>query len=193
MEYARLRAFEQYLNRNAASGKPSPSRSFPRLGPVARTRSAAKGSGCARGAASTERYEGHQPQPTGGQRRCPGAGQPPGWARYQRLEQLSGRSLALPPGSAAGPALAQLNKQLMERKLAPLSPSGSTRRWRWRMCWRWCRPGSAGDGRRADHRPALGQGHAELRIEQHLSLARRPACTGSCARPACSGPVPIGF
>ena len=32
----------------------------------------------------------------------------------------SGRSLALPPGSAAGPALAQLNKQLMERKLAPI-------------------------------------------------------------------------
>nr|AAM14704.1 unknown [Pseudomonas mendocina] len=43
-----------------------------------------------------------------------------GGPRYQRLEQLSGRSLALPPGSAAGPALAQLNKQLMERKLAPI-------------------------------------------------------------------------
>lgn len=39
---------------------------------------------------------------------------------YQRLDKLSGRSLALPPGSAAGPALMRMNRQLAKRKQAPV-------------------------------------------------------------------------
>ncbi|MFC3607019.1 MltF family protein [Stutzerimonas tarimensis] len=39
---------------------------------------------------------------------------------YQSLEQLSGRSVALAPGSAAGPRLARLNNELMARKKAPI-------------------------------------------------------------------------
>ncbi|MFK4026552.1 MltF family protein [Stutzerimonas balearica] len=40
--------------------------------------------------------------------------------QYQRLEQLSGRSLALPPGSAAGRAVNELNERLLARGLAPI-------------------------------------------------------------------------
>ena len=43
-----------------------------------------------------------------------------GARRYQRLEQLAGRSLVLPRGSAAGEALRAVNQQLAERDLAPL-------------------------------------------------------------------------
>src|SRR5690606_27801497 len=43
-----------------------------------------------------------------------------GQRRYQRLEQLSGRSIALPVGSAAGEALRQVNERLAGRKLAPI-------------------------------------------------------------------------
>lgn len=43
-----------------------------------------------------------------------------GQRRYQRIEQLSGRMLVLPYGSAALPAIIRINQQLRERKLAPL-------------------------------------------------------------------------
>ena len=122
VEYARLRAFEQYLNRNAASGKAITLKIVPKakdqlLGALQRGEgdlvapgellplTGMKGISRSRPVVSdvalvlVSRH---------------------GGPRYQRLEQLSGRSLALPPGSAAGPALAQLNKQLMERKLAPI-------------------------------------------------------------------------
>lgn len=39
---------------------------------------------------------------------------------YQNFEQLSGRAVALAPGSAAGPLLTRLNNELMERKRAPI-------------------------------------------------------------------------
>src|SRR5690606_32365524 len=41
--------------------------------------------------------------------------------RLQRLEQLSGRSVALPAGSAAGPALNALNRQLIGSGKAPVA------------------------------------------------------------------------
>ncbi|MGK9063985.1 MltF family protein [Stutzerimonas chloritidismutans] len=44
-----------------------------------------------------------------------------GGPRYQRLQQLSGRSLALPAGSAAGPLLAQLNRELMKAGKSPIA------------------------------------------------------------------------
>ncbi|KRW59828.1 transglycosylase SLT domain-containing protein [Pseudomonas sp. TTU2014-080ASC] len=40
--------------------------------------------------------------------------------QYRHLEDLSGRSLALPTGSVAGDAIRELNQQLMDRKKAPL-------------------------------------------------------------------------
>ena len=43
-----------------------------------------------------------------------------GTRRYRRLEQLAGRNLTLPRGSAAAEAVRQLNQQLGQRKLAPL-------------------------------------------------------------------------
>ncbi|MHA3884742.1 MltF family protein [Stutzerimonas degradans] len=43
-----------------------------------------------------------------------------GGPRYASLERLSGRSLALPAGSAAGAAVARLNEQLMKRNRAPV-------------------------------------------------------------------------
>ncbi|MBM7059419.1 transglycosylase SLT domain-containing protein [Pseudomonas sp. UL073] len=41
--------------------------------------------------------------------------------RYQRLEQLAGRSLLLPAGSAAAEALRSVNQRLAQRKLAPMA------------------------------------------------------------------------
>lgn len=122
VEYARLRAFEQYLNRNAASGKAITLKIIPKakdqlLGALQRGEgdlvapgellplNGMKGISRSRPVVSDVALVLVSRQ---------------GGPRYQRLEQLSGRSLALPPGSAAGPALAQLNKQLMERKLAPI-------------------------------------------------------------------------
>jgi membrane-bound lytic murein transglycosylase MltF len=43
-----------------------------------------------------------------------------GQRRYTRLDQLSGRRLTLPAGSAAEPALRELNAQLVKRKLKPV-------------------------------------------------------------------------
>ena len=116
-----------------------------------------------------------------------------GGPRYQRLEQLSGRSLALPPAARPEPTLAQLNKQLMERKLAPLSPSGSTRRWRWRML----EMVQAGVYPATVVEQTIAQRWAKvmpkLRIEQHLSLGEKTSMHWFVRRrPACSGPVPIG-
>jgi membrane-bound lytic murein transglycosylase MltF len=43
-----------------------------------------------------------------------------GQLRYKRLDQLSGRRITLPAGSAAEPALRELNAQLAKRKLKPV-------------------------------------------------------------------------
>ncbi len=43
-----------------------------------------------------------------------------GQRRYQRIEQLAGRMVVLPAGSAAMPAILRLNQQLRERKQLPL-------------------------------------------------------------------------
>jgi membrane-bound lytic murein transglycosylase MltF len=40
--------------------------------------------------------------------------------RYQRLEDLSGRSLALPAGSVAGNAIRALNQRLIDSKRSPV-------------------------------------------------------------------------
>jgi len=44
-----------------------------------------------------------------------------GQRRYQRVEQLAGKTLALPAGSAAGEVIVALNQRLVARRLAPVS------------------------------------------------------------------------
>jgi membrane-bound lytic murein transglycosylase MltF len=58
---------------------------------------------------------------------------------FSKVEQLSGRTVALTSASAAGPMIQQVNQQLALRKRPRSRSSGSIRRWRWRTCWRWCR------------------------------------------------------
>ncbi|MBD2836403.1 transglycosylase SLT domain-containing protein [Pseudomonas sp. JM0905a] len=122
VEYHRVRAFEQYLNRNARDGREIKLKLIPKskdqLLPA------------------LQRGEGDLVAP--GELMYQGVGtnvsasaplrkdvplvlvSRQGQRRYQRLEQLSGRSIALPVGSAAGEALRQVNEKLAGRKLAPI-------------------------------------------------------------------------
>ncbi len=122
IEYARLRAFERYLNRDAAAGRAITLKIIPKAKDQL--------------LAALQRGEGDMVAPGemlglvgmhGISRTRPVASDVQlvlvarqGSRRYQTLEQLSGRSIALPAGSAAGPALARMNRQLMERKRAPI-------------------------------------------------------------------------
>jgi len=122
VEYARLRAFEQHLNRDAASGKAITLKIIPKakdqlLGALQRGEGDLVAPGELLPLAGMKGISRSRPVVRDVSLVLVGR---QGGPRYQRLEQLSGRSLALPPGSAAGPALARLNKQLMERKLAPI-------------------------------------------------------------------------
>ena len=120
-EYRRLRAFEQYLNRNARDGR---SLSL-KIIPLAKDQLLG----------ALRRGEGDLMAP--GELLAQGGGQGisssvvrsnvplvlvsrQGNRRYQRLEQLAGRSLALPAGSAAAEALRVINQKLAQRKLAPI-------------------------------------------------------------------------
>jgi len=122
VEYARLRAFEQYLNRNAASARPITLKIIPKakdqlLGALQRGEGDLVAPGELLPLAGMKGISRSRPVVSDVSLVLVGR---QGGPRYQRLDQLSGRSFALPPGSAAGPALARLNKQLMERKLAPI-------------------------------------------------------------------------
>ena len=122
VEYARLRAFEQYLNRNAAPGRAITLKIVPKakdqlLGALQRGEGDLVAPGELLPLTGMKGISRSRPVVRDVALVVVGR---QGGPRYQRLEQLSGRSLALSPGSAAGPALARLNKQLMERKLAPI-------------------------------------------------------------------------
>nr|WP_298137945.1 transglycosylase SLT domain-containing protein [uncultured Pseudomonas sp.] len=122
VEYRRLRAFEQYLNRAAGDGSRLKLKIIPRAKDQL--------------LAALQRGEGDLVAP-GELLALRGAKQVTastairrdvaliivarrGNRTYQSLEQLSGRSLALPAGSVAGEAIGLLNKQLTARKLQPL-------------------------------------------------------------------------
>ncbi len=122
VEYHRLRAFEQYLNRNARDGrrlvlKIIPTAKDQLLGALLR----GEGDLVAPGELLTVRGE-HKVSAS----RAIRSDVPlvfvgrKGNRTYARLEQLSGRSLALPAGSAAAAALVGINSQLAARKLAPI-------------------------------------------------------------------------
>jgi len=123
LEYHRLRAFEQYLNRNARDGRPLTLKIIPKakdqlLGALQR----GEGDLVVPGELLNAR-SGQDVSPSVAIR-----AQVPlvlvarqGSKRYQRLDQLAGRSLALPAGSAAAEALETVNQQLALRKLAPIT------------------------------------------------------------------------
>ena len=122
VEYHRIRAFEQYLNRNALGRREIHLKIIPKakdqlLGALLRGEGDLVAPGellSLRGASSLSAS-------------APLRKDVPvilvsrkGNHRYQRLEQLSGRSITLPAGSVAAEALRQVNQKLAERKLAPI-------------------------------------------------------------------------
>lgn len=122
VEYHRLRAFEQYLNRNARDGRSLRLKIIPKakdqlLGAL----QSGEGDLVAPGELLNVRT-GHDVSASTAIRR----GVPlvlvskQGNRHYRSLEQLAGRSLSLPAGSAVGDALRLINQQLAERKLPPI-------------------------------------------------------------------------
>lgn len=121
VEYQRLRAFEQYLNRGAGDGRALKLKLIPKakdqlLGALQR----GEGDLVAPGELLDLR---------GGKVSASAAIRSnvpliivarQGDRRYLRLEQMAGRSVALPAGSAAGEALRRINRQLDQRKLQPI-------------------------------------------------------------------------
>ncbi|WXL27974.1 transglycosylase SLT domain-containing protein [Ectopseudomonas mendocina] len=121
-EYQRLRAFEHYLNRNSRNGRTIKLKLIPTakdqlLGALRRGEGDLVAPGelinVPRGSNLSASTETRQRVPLVIVARK-------GNRVYQRLEDLSGRSLALPAGSVAGEAVQALNQQLMDRKKAPL-------------------------------------------------------------------------
>lgn len=122
VEYRRLRAFEQYLNRNAGEGRRLKLRIIPKakdqlLGALQR----GEGDLVAPGELLTVRAGGNLSASTAILGNVPLiVVSRQGDRRYQSLEQMAGRSLALAAGSAAGEAVRQLNRQLIQRKRPPI-------------------------------------------------------------------------
>lgn len=122
VEYQRMRAFEQYLNRNARDGRTLKLKVIPRAKDQL--------------LAALQRGEGDLVAPgellniPRGSQLSPSAAirsnvpliivAKQGNRRYQNLEQLSGRSLALPAGSVAGEAVRALNQRLIDSKRSPI-------------------------------------------------------------------------
>ncbi|MDZ4325097.1 MAG: transglycosylase SLT domain-containing protein [Pseudomonas sp.] len=122
VEYHRLRAFEQYLNGHARDGQEVTLKIIPKakdqlLGALQR----GEGDLVAPGelldlqpgyaVSASEPIASNIPLVLVGIK---------GEKRYTHLEQLSGKTLALPNGSAAGVAISQINQKLALHKLAPV-------------------------------------------------------------------------
>ena len=121
VEYHRLRALEQYLNRSGG-GAPLKVRMIPKakdqlLAALRRGEGdlvapgELLGSGAGREVRSSTAIRNNVPLIVVARQ---------GDRRYLSLEQMSGRSLALPAGSAAGEAVRRINKQLLQRKRPPI-------------------------------------------------------------------------
>ena len=122
MEYHRLRAFEQYLNGHARDGQEISLKIIPKakdqlLGALQRGEGDLVAPGelldaqAARAVSASEPIVSNVPLLLVGIK---------GERRYTRLEQLSGKTLALPTGSAAGEAINQINQKLALHKLPPV-------------------------------------------------------------------------
>lgn len=122
VEYHRLRAFEQYLNGHARDGQEISLKIIPKakdqlLGALQRGEGDLVAPGelldvqSAHAVSTSEPIGGNVPLLLVGVK---------GERRYTRLEQLSGKTLALPSGSAAGEAINQINQKLALHKLPPV-------------------------------------------------------------------------
>ena len=121
VEYQRLRAFEQYLNRTDRDGRTLKLKIIPKakdqlLGALLR----GEGDLVAPGELLNVRGS-HVRASTAIVANVPLiVVSRQGDRRYQSLEQMSGRSLALPAGSVAGEALRQINRKLVANKRPPI-------------------------------------------------------------------------
>ena len=122
VEYHRLRAFEHYLNGRARDGQEINLKIIPKakdqlLGALARGEGDLVAPGELLDTTGAHKISSSDPI----------ASDVPLWLvglkgerRFTRLEQLSGRTLALTTGSAAGEAVNQINQKLALRKLPPV-------------------------------------------------------------------------
>ncbi|MDH1262846.1 MULTISPECIES: transglycosylase SLT domain-containing protein [unclassified Pseudomonas] len=122
VEYPRLRAFEQYLNRNSRDGRKLKLKIIPKakdqlLGALQR----GEGDLVAPGELLVVRPGSHVSASAAIRSNVPliVVGRQ-GERRYQQIEQMAGRSMALPAGSAAGEALRLINQKLILAKLPPI-------------------------------------------------------------------------
>jgi membrane-bound lytic murein transglycosylase MltF len=144
VEYHRLRAFEQYLNGHARDGQEVSLKIIPKakdqlLGALQR----GEGDLVAPGelldlqpgfaVSSSEPVASNIPLVLVGIK---------GERRYTRLEQLSGKTLALPTGSAPGMPSARSTKSLRCINCLRSKSNGWIPVWRSKTCWRWFRAGS---------------------------------------------------
>jgi len=122
VEYHRLRAFEQYLNAHARDGQQISLKIIPKakdqlLGALQRGEGDLVAPGelldpqTGHAVSTSEPIASNVPLILVGIK---------GERRYTHLEQLSGKTLALPTGSAAGDAVSQINQKLALHKLAPV-------------------------------------------------------------------------
>ena len=121
VEYRRLRAFEQYLNSRSPSARNLTLKLIPKpkdqlLAALQR----GEGDLVAPGELLPA-HDGLQVSPSAPVRAdAAGAGGAQGNRRYTRLEQLSGRTIPLPAGSAAEGAIELVNQRLAQRRMAPI-------------------------------------------------------------------------
>ncbi|MGE8498244.1 MAG: transglycosylase SLT domain-containing protein [Pseudomonas sp.] len=122
VEYPRLRALEQYLNRNSRDGRTLKLKIIPKakdqlLGALQRGEGdlVAPGEllvvGPGSHVSASAAIRSNVPLIIVGRQ---------GERRYQSIEQMAGRSMALPAGSAAGEALRLINQKLILSKLPPI-------------------------------------------------------------------------
>ncbi|QJI28219.1 transglycosylase SLT domain-containing protein [Pseudomonas sp. ADAK18] len=121
-EYHRLRAFEQYLNGHARDGQAINLKIIPKakdqlLGALARGEGDLVAPGELLDLKATHKISTSDPIVSDVPLWLVGV---KGERRFTRLEQLSGRTLALTTGSAAGEAVNQINQKLALRKLPPV-------------------------------------------------------------------------
>ncbi|QLG92250.1 transglycosylase SLT domain-containing protein [Pseudomonas yamanorum] len=121
-EYHRLRAFEQYLNGHARDGQAINLKIIPKakdqlLGALARGEGDLVAPGELLDVKATHKISASDPIVSDVPLWLVGV---KGERRFTRLEQLSGRTLALTTGSAAGEAVNQINQKLALRKLPPV-------------------------------------------------------------------------
>ena len=122
VEYHRLRAFEQYLNGYARDGQEVTLKIIPKakdqlLGALQRGEGDVVAPGELLDMQAGHAVSTSEPIASGIPLVLVGI---KGERSYSRLEQLSGKTLALPTGSAAGDAVSQINQKLALHKLPPV-------------------------------------------------------------------------